>query len=342
VHELTASADQAEIIASIDGDLHYLAVDSQLADDARAFLDAAGTVLAYGPSGRVEAVVANDPLRVEQWPLDKVAFESVWPCSTGEGTTIAITDTGVDGTHPDFGSRVLHGASSFGGTLVEGNGDVDPSGHGTHVAGIAAAGTNDGIGVAGVAPDATILPFRMLDAQGKGSTLDLAAGIIWSTDEGADVINISVAASGSSSSMDYAISYALSRGVVIVAAAGNNGASGAPSYPAASEGVVAVGASTPTNGVAAFSNSGSYIDVVAPGTDVLSTIPGGWNTVSGTSMASPHVAGLAALLESGYGPLDYTQFRNSVVSTAVDLGPAGFDVRSGHGLVNPVAATHAL
>ncbi len=337
-----ASAEGAEIVAEVDGELRFFAVEAAEAADTKAVLDAVGTVLAYGPMIPVQAAMANDPIRPHQWALDNVAFESVWPCSTGAGTTIAITDSGVDATHPDFGTRVLPGASSFDGNLVVGNGNVDHFGHGTHVAGIAAAGANDGVGVAGVAPDATILPFRMLDTTGSGTTLDLAAGIVWSTDRGADVVNISVVAPASSPAMEFAISYAVARGVVIVAAGGNDGPTGPPAFPAANSGVVAVAATTSENLVADFSRSGNYIDVAAPGTSVWSTFPGGWTTSSGTSMAAPHVAGLAALLESGYGPLNASQFRSAVVSTADDIAPAGFDARSGYGLINPVAATHAV
>ena len=275
----------------------------------------------------------NDPLRAQQWGLDQVRAEQAWPTSTGAGAVVAVVDTGVDFSHPDLKANLLQGATFTGcqGTSPCGNGDFrGPDGennadeHGTHVAGIVAAVTDNGIGVAGTAPDAKILPVKVLE-DGSGSFGEIADGIRWSADNGADVINLSLGGlpglqaltlTGVESDVTDAIAYANERGVTVVAAAGNT-ATPLCNTPAFERGAICV-ASTDRNEVKSWfselPNKPDLKAVTAPGgaglafceDDIVSTVPLGtgsagcgesdYDYYAGTSMATPHVAGVAALL----------------------------------------------
>ena len=275
----------------------------------------------------------NDPLRTQQWGLDQVRAEQAWPTSTGAGAVVAVVDTGVDFAHPDLGANLLQGATFTGcqGTSPCGNGDYrGPDGqnnadeHGTHVAGIVAAVTDNGIGVAGTAPDAKILPVKVLE-DGSGSFGEIADGIRWSADNGADVINLSLGGlpglqaltlTGVESDVTDAVAYANERGVTVVAAAGNT-ATPLCNTPAFEPGAICV-ASTDRNEVKSWfselPNKPDLKAVTAPGgaglafceDDIVSTVPLGtgsagcgesdYDYYAGTSMATPHVAGVAALL----------------------------------------------
>ncbi len=275
----------------------------------------------------------NDPLRDQQWGLDQIRAEAAWPTSTGSGAVVAVLDTGVDFAHPDLKANLLSGATftcgkqpapcgngDFRGPDGENNGDE----HGTHVAGIVAAVTDNGIGVAGTAPDAKILPVKVLE-DGSGSFANIAAGIRWAADNGADVINMSLGAlpgvqaltlTGIQSDVTKAIAYANSRGVAVVAAAGN---STTPfcNTPAFEPGAICVASTDRNEAKSWFSELPNKPDlkaVAAPGgaglffceDDIVSTVPLGtgsavcgesdYDYYAGTSMATPHVAGVAALL----------------------------------------------
>jgi subtilisin family serine protease len=275
----------------------------------------------------------SDPLFGEQWGLQQIRAEQAWATSTGAGQVIAVVDSGVDLSHPDLSAKLVAGATFTGcagqpngcgnGDWESGNTSDPPSPHGTHVAGIAAAITNNGVGVAGTAPDARIMPVKVLTEEG-GTFEEIAAGIRWAADHGADVINMSLGAipgvqalviTGLITDAQEAIAYAVSRGVVVVAAAGNDAASicGEPSFDA---GALCVTSTDRNEARSWFSNFGVKpgLDVVAaPGgaglvlceDDVVSTVPagsestcggGGYDYYAGTSMATPHVAGVAALL----------------------------------------------
>lgn len=345
-------ADQIEVGAEVNGELKFVRVQEADASKVVGFLDHIGEVVAVGPAQRVSALAgaaeldgevgasaeSPDPRRNDQWALDNVDFESVWNSTRGAGTVIAIVDTGIVGNHADLYGRVSGGVSTLGGGEVAGGGNTDPHGHGTHVAGISAAGSGDDVGIAGVAPDATLMPVKVLDASGSGWSSDVAAGIVWATENGADVINMSLSSSSLSTSVRVAVDAAIDKGVVVVAAAGNAGPSSAPQYPAAYTPVIAVAATTSADTVAGFSSNGSYVDVAAPGQSVLSVWKGGYAELSGTSMAAPHVAGLAALLEAKYGALTQSQVEGALTCSADDLGTPGKDNQSGHGLIDATGA----
>ncbi len=283
---------------------------------------------------------SNDSFRPQQWALDVLDAESVWPAATGTGSVVAVVDSGVDGAHPDLTGQVLPGRDYV---TAGGDGRTDPNGHGTHVAGIVAAVAGNAVGVAGLAPGATILPVRALSADGSGWNSDIASGIIWATDAGADVVNLSLGGDQDSLT-EAAVAYALDRGVVVVAAGGNSRADGSPvTYPAAYPGVLAVAATTSQNVSAPFSNTGSYIDVAAPGDTIASTWPGAryWYS-SGTSMAAPYAAAVAALVvDASEGRVRGEAAATLVQSTATDLGRVGWDDDTGYGLVSAVRAVCA-
>ena len=234
----------------------------------------------------------------EMWNLDQVNIPEVWSSGyTGSDVVVSVIDTGVDLDHPEFSGRIVPGYDFVDGDSVP----EDGNSHGTHVAGTIAA-ANNFLGMTGAAPDAKIMPIRVLDDQGNGSLSDVISGIRWSVDNGADVINLSLGGGGYSQAMDDALKYASSRGSVVVMSAGNEGAN-SPSYPAAhaSNSGIAVGAVDMSGNMARFSNRSGLevLDyVTAPGVDIYSTlINGGYGFMSGTSMSAPHVAGLAALVK---------------------------------------------
>jgi subtilisin family serine protease len=230
-----------------------------------------------------------------------------------------VLDSGVDPRHPDLAAKLLPGASFLhvdpapipaGSTCPPNAGVDDDFGHGTHVAGIAAAATDNGLGVAGIGWQTRLLPVKVLDCTGNGSDAQVIAGIDWAVGQRAWVINLSFGGPGQSDVLDAAIDRARRAGVLVVAAAGN-GATDVPFYPAASPGALAVTATDQQDRFAAsFSNRGSYVGLAAPGVDIVSTYPTymepvGYRVMSGTSMAAPHVSGVAALLLSRhpeYGP----------------------------------------
>lgn len=279
----------------------------------------------------------NDAYRDLQWGLTRLRAEDTRSRRPATGVTVAVVDSGVDASHPDLAGAVLPGTD-----LVTGAGDgtADGDGHGTHVAGIVAATADDGAGVAGFAPDARILPVRVLDDTGSGYDSDVAEGIIWAVDHGASVVNLSLGGPTPTDVTAAAVSYALSRGAVVVAAAGNERTEGNPvTYPAAYAGVIGVAASASDDTVAPFSNTGSYVDVTAPGVRIASTYPlDRYVYLSGTSMAAPFVAASAAVLRSADPALSPARVTELLQSTATDLGPAGRDDAWGHGLVDPLAA----
>lgn len=250
----------------------------------------------------------NDPLYERQWGLRRVGSEAAWDVTCGRGVVVAVVDTGVAcENHGEF-TRVpdLEGARCLPGwNFVSGDAHAnDDQGHGTHVAGTIAQTTHNGLGGAGVAYCASIMPVKVLDANGRGSLANVAEGIRWAADHGADVINLSLGGGGRSKVMEQAVAYARSKGVTVVCAAGNNGRY--VESPANAPGAVAVSAIDDGDQIAFFSSRGPEVDLAAPGVQILQqTICNHgrdrceqFASWSGTSMAAPHVAGVAALVHS--------------------------------------------
>ena len=258
-----------------------------------------------------------DPRLPDQWGLFRIKANNVWSRSQGEGVTIAILDTGVDFNHPDLAGKVV-GGRNF--TTSDASDYMDVHGHGTHCAGVAAATYMNGIGGAGTAPMANILAVKVLGNAGSGSTEWIANGIKWAADNGARVISMSLGLQSVSLLLEDAAQYAWSKGAVLVGAAGNQNSSNI-FYPAASSYVIAVGATDANNNKASFSNFGSWVDVAAPGTAILSTVPGGgYSAWQGTSMAAPFVAGQAALIWSALGPnATNEEVRNRIQDNTVSI-----------------------
>jgi type VII secretion-associated serine protease mycosin len=284
---------------------------------------------------------ANDPLLAQQWGIFAIGADRVWATTTGIGVIVAVVDSG-SGPHPDLAENLLPGRSFFGLVESQDGSDIDASGHGTHVAGIIASAANNGIGGSGVAPNAKLLPIKVLDQAGQGDARDVAAGVRYAADNGAKVINLSLGGATESSSLTQAITYANDKGALVVAAAGNGGANDKPKWPASLDLTLAVTAVDQSNGATSFDQRGEYIDIAAPGTGIVSTVKGDYGSSSGTSMAAGFVAGAAALLFAAEPRVTNTQVRDILLRTATDIGEPGRDLTFGVGLINMVAALAEL
>ncbi len=297
--------------------------------------------VAYAEPDFVAEVVGSpdDPRFGSQWGMVKVQASQAWEVTTGSSSiNIAILDTGVDLDHPDLANKVISSIDfSHSGTVD------DIHGHGTHVAGIAAAMTNNGIGVAGLGYTATIMNVKVLGDTGAGAYSWIVSGIIWAVDNGAEVINMSLGGSSPSSTLEDAINYAWSKGVVVVAAAGNYGNT-APLYPAYYTNCIAVAATDSLDRLAGWSNYGDWVDVAAPGVGIYATLKNnGYGYKSGTSMASPHVAGLAALVfttlsdTNGDGKFN-DEVRSRIEASCDDISISGI----GSGRINAARAVDSV
>jgi subtilisin family serine protease len=302
-------------------------------------------IAALAPAGTAHAA---DPLRGQQWGLSMVESDAAHSITRGTGAVVAVIDTGVLASHQDLQGRLVAGHD-----FVANDDDPnDENGHGTHVTGIVAANDGNGVGVSSVAPDAKVMPVRVLDADGSGSSDDIAAGIDWAVAHGAQVINLSlgpdVPVVDSAPEIGEAIDRALNRGVVVAAAAGNNGLP-ICEQPQVQGRMLCVGAVDRNGSRSYFSSFGQGLGIVAPGgsgllsadDDILSTFnDGGYEDMAGTSQATPHVSGVAALLVSkgvtGSAAVD------RILATARDAGAAGPDSQYGAGIVNARAAVAGL
>jgi len=266
------------------------------------------------------------PEEVLPWGVDEIDADLAWPNSTGVGVKVAAVDTGVDTDHPDLADNIAGGAN----IINPRKHYKDDNGHGTHVAGIIAAVNNE-IGVIGVASEASLYGVKVLDRKGLGWLSDVIAGLEWCINNGINVVNMSLGLAADSPTFHAAIIAVNNAGIVQVAAAGNVGAP--VDYPAAYPETIGVAATDSSGNVVPWSNYGPEIDVAAPGAEIFSTYKGStYDTLDGTSMATPHVAGTAALIlenQPSYTPADIL---GVITSTADDLGfPA---VRQGAGLVD--------
>ncbi|MER6102455.1 type VII secretion-associated serine protease mycosin [Streptomyces sp. NPDC001832] len=312
----------------------------------------AATAFALLPAAPASA----DAIRDQQWGLQALHTDQAWRTTKGKGITVAVVDTGVDGSLPDLAGQVLPGKDMIG--FGAGRGDRSWARHGTAMAGIIAGhghGAGGGDGVLGIAPEAKILPVRViLEAsdparakarESRGTAL--ADGIRWAADHGADVINLSLGDDSESahpdSGEDAAIQYALKKGAVVVASAGNGGEKGDHiSYPAAYPGVIAVAAVDRYGTHAAFSTSRWYATVSAPGVDIVVAAPDRQYYVEwGTSAASAFVSGAVALVRAAHPGLTPAQIKQLLMETARSAPASGRDDARGYGVVDPAAAIKA-
>ncbi|WP_410768009.1 S8 family peptidase [Fontibacillus sp. BL9] len=283
--------------------------------------------------------IPNDLLFSEyQWNLPIIETNRGWNLSKGsDDVIVAVVDTGVDLSHPDLKGRLLEGYN----VVSPGDEPLDDVGHGTHVAGIISANVNNSEGIAGMMWGGKILPVKALDSTGSGTTYSVAQGIIWATDHGAKVINMSLGNYADAQFLHEAIKYAYDRDVVLIAATGNDNTE-RPGYPAAYPEVLSVSATDYHLQRASFSNYGDYVDVMAPGESIASTYPDNqYAALSGTSMASPHVSALAALIRSVNPDLKNTEVMDIIRTSVIDLGDSGHDKYFGYGQIDVFSALEA-
>ena len=265
------------------------------------------------------AAVPDDPDIDRQWAWHTIEAFKAWNTTTGSPEiVIGIVDTGADLTHPDLQPKLVPGYD-----FVKHN-DVpqDKNGHGTHVSGTAGADTNNDIGGAGMCPQCSIMPVRVLDKSGQGSLFNVAKGVVWAADHGAQVINLSLGGPGTRGLHD-ALQYAWNKGAFLACAAGNEDTNKTDlAYPGAYSKCFSVASTTESDHRSGYSNFGKWVSVAAPGSSIFSDwLNNGYSTISGTSMATPHVAGLAGLLASQ--ALNNTQIRDRICNTADRIGDTG-------------------
>jgi hypothetical protein len=308
--------------------------------------DLSQALQAFGADPQVESVEAvktrraewlsNDACVADQWSLARIGWPAVYSTLTPTGTaTVALLDTGVEDTHPDLEGHLRPGTSLLDG----GDGLTDPAGHGTQLAGLLAAVADNQQGIAGVAfSGVTVLPVTVLDAAGVGQDSAIIAGIVWAADHGADVILMGFGNPDDSAHLQDAIDYAWSKGAVLVAVAGNAGAT-TPSYPAANRAVIGIAASDQADRLADFSSRGGAIFLAAPGTELATTDrQGGYCTVSGTSPAAALVAGAAALLKAAEPTLTNGQVLGRLARGAAPVADPQEAPDAGFGRVDLAAA----
>jgi thermitase len=280
-------------------------------------------------------LVANDPFAGSQWHIPKIGASAAWDVSQGANVTIAILDSGVLSTHADLAARIVPGWNFY----DNNSNTADATGHGTSVAGAAAAMTNNGIGVSGVAGSARIMPIRVSDATGYAFYSTIAQGVTYAADKGARVANASFAGVFRSASVQSAAQYLKGKGGLLFVSAGNSNINeNAPANSA----MIPVAATDSSDRKASFSAYGDYVAMAAPGVGIYTTgRDGGYRSASGTSFSSPITAGVAALMMAAKPSLTAAQVESLLYSTTVDLGTAGRDIYFGHGRVDATAAVAA-
>jgi len=281
---------------------------------------------------KLDEIIPNDTYFNASWHLPKVNAPSAWETSTGKSVVVAVLDTGVDSNHPDLIGKVLQGINTVDNTTNT----ADIAGHGTNVAGVIGAASNNGQGVSSIAWDSQILPVRVSNqSSGSAYTSDLAEGVTWAANNGAHIVNASYALT-SSSSVNSAAAYLKEKGGIMVVSAGNDGSQW--SFGDSSN-LISVSATSSSDQKTSWSSYGSFVDVSAPGAGIYTTSNGGgYASVSGTSFSAPLTAGILGLIKAANWNLTPDQMENILESSAVDLGSAGFDINFGHGRVDAHAA----
>ena len=318
-------------------------------------------VVSVSSSSKARVSLTPDDSSVDdQWSLSHIDAFEAWDITLGtEDIVVAVLDTGIDWNHQDLADNMWSNDDGYHGynfisdnwypmdDNVDGydnNGDFVEdvyTYHGTHVAGVVGAVTDNGEGMAGLA-QVRLMAVKVMNESGEGTDATVSAGLRWATDNGADVVVMSLGVEGISLTLQNAVNYASSRGVVMVAASGNSGES-TISYPAAFPPVISVGATTTMDRRADFSNYGTGLDLMAPGVNIYSTQGGGsYQLLSGTSTAAPHVAGVAALMLSINPALSPEDLGAALNETATDIGTTGYDTVNGWGLVNAFGAVESV
>ncbi len=280
-------------------------------------------------------VIQGKPSRQKvPWGVDRIDADLAWAVTKGTGIKVAIVDTGIDIDHTDLAANI-HGGYNC---IAETTNFDDDHGHGTHCAGIVAA-LNNKVGVVGVAPEAWLYGVKVLDASGSGYLSDCTEGIQWCVDNGMQVVSMSWGGYGDWPTIQAACDAAWNAGLLLVAAAGNDAYLTPDMCPAGYSSVMAISATDSSDALAYFSNYGNEIELGAPGVSIYSTYMGGkYATMSGTSMACPHVSGTAALAWAAHPGYTNNQIRQLLWNTAEDLGAPGWDIYFGYGLVDAQAA----
>ncbi|MBS1706712.1 MAG: peptidase S8 [Armatimonadetes bacterium] len=320
---VAATAIGARIVGALDKTkAQIIAVPFTMnAERVAAYYRSLPDVLYAEPDYAVElldspGVSVSDPDESQQQHLSQIHAPQAWQTTFGSPSVrVAVVDTGVDLSHPDLIDNITQGRNIADPSTEP----TDAMGHGTHCAGIIAAKVGNATGGAGVAGNVRIMPVRVFDSEDKAYVSRVAEGIYWATDNGANIISISLGGVSASNTLEDAVNYAYQHNVLVVAAAGNDGST-SPSYPAAFEHVVSVAACDQNDQRASFSNYGSWVSCAAPGTNILSTWPGNrYVRASGTSMAAPVVSGIAALAWSAMPGATVDQIRSRILDTAVSV-----------------------
>lgn len=317
LHLLDVPADQAEAMAaalSYDPEVEFAEVDRLVP---------------------AEAITANDPDFTKAWHLQTLGAPTAWGIAKGDGVVVAVLDSGVDGTHPDLKPKLVPGWN-----VRDNNSNTsDVYGHGTQVAGVVGAASNNSLGVTSIAWNTKIMPIRVSETNGSTYLSVLANGIVYAADHGAKIANCSFASVSGSPTVQNAANYMRSKGGIVVVAAGN---SGGYEGTANSASLISVSATDSHDALTSWSSYGPYVDVSAPGAGIWSTTRGGgYAAVSGTSFSTPVVAAVLALMKSANPALTNVQLESLLKSTAVDRGTPGYDIYYGYGRVNAAAAVSA-